>query len=86
LAGYSFGIIPSRLKNDLNTYKKLVFPTQQFLLTQKNKGKSVITNSLVLLTIDNKIKLAEKNLASSPNLSEILLKTISELVKEVRKI
>lgn len=87
LYGYNFGTIPSRLKITLESYKKNILPAQQYLLSQKNLDKNTINNSLILLTIDNKLKLAEENyLKGNYNLTEIYLKSVNELLKEVRKI
>lgn len=85
LGNYQFGIFPSRLQLDITAKKKLILPTQKFLLTKKNAGKDILKNSLTLLTIDNKLKLAEENFKNKNyNSTEILLKTIDGLLKEVR--
>lgn len=87
LLNYSSGIIPSRLKRDFDRYKQIVTPTQNYLLAQKNKGKMITKNALILKKIEEKLNsvgqaLTEKNY----NRAEILLKTVEELISEVRKL
>lgn len=87
LGNYSSAIFQSRLKNNINNYKKIILPTQNYLLTKKQQGKNVTKNTNLLLEIDKRLNLAEENLKKSRlNLAEILLKSVEELVKEVRKI
>lgn len=87
LADYRSGLFPSRLESDLKTKKKIIAPTQQFLLAQKNLGKNTLNNSLTILKIDEKLKLAETNLNQKNYLLvEILLKSVEQLLKEARKI
>jgi len=87
LGNYRFGVFSSRLKNSLNNYKKLIAPTQNYLLSKKQQGKDVIKNTNILIEIENRLNLAEENLnKNNLNLTEILLKSVEELVKEVRRI
>lgn len=84
---YSFGIFPSRLQLGLNNYKKNVNPIEKYLLYMKKKGMNVGLNVNYLLEIKNRISSAEKSLNEKKyNYTEILLKSIAGLLKEVRKI
>ena len=83
---YSFGIFPARLQLDLNNYKKSVDPTEKYLLSMKQRGKNIIFNVNYLLEIKGRLSLAEKSLGERDyNLAEIVLKSITELLREVRK-
>ncbi len=87
LTGYNHGYFPSLLKISLTIKKKIIPIIQEFLLIQKNKEKNIQYNSLILLIIDNKLKLAEKSIKDKNyNLAEIYLMTVGELLKEVRKL
>lgn len=84
---YSFGIFPSRLQLDLNNYKKSVDSIEKYLLSMKQRGKNVGLNVSYLVEIKNRITSTEKSLNEKKyNHTEILLKSIAELLKEVRKI
>jgi len=87
LGNYQFGVFPSRLRTTLTNYKKTVAPTETYLLNQKEKGKNIVKNANILLEIKNRLSSAEENLnKNNLNLSEILLKSAEELIKEVRRI
>lgn len=87
LDGYHFGIVPSRLKKSIADSKKLITPLQNYLLLMKNKGEVVQKNVLQLLEIEKRLKLAESALNQKKYLkTEIYLKSLEELTKEVRKI
>jgi len=87
LQNYSFGVFPQRLKTDLTNLKKTVLSHQQYLLTNKNAGKNVFLNSLLLSQIDLKIKKAENSLNEKLyNSTEVLLKSARELLKNIRRL
>lgn len=86
LSGYTQGINASRINQSISTYKQNASNTETYLLAQKNKGKNVISNALLLQLITNKLKLAETNLSQNNlNYAEILLKTSGDLLNEVKK-
>lgn len=87
LGNYFVGVSKSRLNINLNNYKKLISPTEKYLLAKKQQGKMVTKNSLILLEIKKRLNLAEENLRNNNlNFTDILLKSVAELTKEVRKI
>lgn len=87
MGSYSFGIFPARLQLDLNNYKKSMDPTEKYLLTIKQRNKNVSLNVNYLIEIKSRLTSAENSLnARNYNHTEIVLKSISELLKEVRKI
>ena len=52
----------------------------------KQRGKNIIFNVNYLLEIKGRLSLAEKSLGERDyNLAEIVLKSITELLREVRK-
>jgi len=87
LVSYVFGVYSSRIKKDLTNYKKLIGPTQKYLLSKKQRGKNVVKNANILIEIETRLNSVEENLnKNNLNLAEILLKSVGELVKEVRKL
>lgn len=87
LTNYFFGLSRWQLKQNLSRYKKLIIPTQKYLLAKKQQGKNVITNTNILIEIEKRVNLAEKRLnENNLNLADILLKSVVELTKEVRKL
>ncbi|MBI4974181.1 hypothetical protein HZC27_06250 [Candidatus Roizmanbacteria bacterium] len=86
MGAYSFGIFPARLQMDLNNFKKSIEPTENYLLLMKQRGKNVSLNVSIMVEIKNRLFLAEKSFnEKNNNRSEIVLKSIAELLKEVRK-
>lgn len=87
LGNYKFGLFPSRLKNDLTNFKSIITSTQNYLLSKKQSGKNVLKNTKILIEIQNRLNSAEESInKNNLNLAEILLKSVSELIKEVRKV
>ena len=87
LGNYFIGVSKSKLTISLNNYKRMASSTEKYLLTKKQQGKNVTKNSLILLEIKKRLNLAEESLKNNNlNLAEILLKSVEELLKEVRKI
>ncbi len=87
LLNYRFGLSTWRLKGNLTRYKKIIGPTERYLLSQKQRGKNVVKNSNILLEIEKRVNLAEKSLnKNNLNLADILLKSVEQLIKEVRKL
>jgi len=87
LTNYQTGIFPSRIKSELENYRKSLNTNQQYLLVNKNKGADVNRNSLIMLEIDKKLTQASLYFSQKKyNLTEILLKTVGELNKEIRQI
>lgn len=86
MGAYSFGIFPARLQMDLNNYKRSIEPSENYLLLIKQKGRNVSLNVSILVEIKNRLSSAEKFLVEKKyNFAEIMLKSIVELQKEVRK-
>src|SRR3989339_373199 len=87
MGSYNIGISPSKLKSDIRNLKKLDLPTQTFLLSMKNKGKNILKNTQTLIEINKRLKQAEYSISQNRlNYAQILLKSVNELVKEVRKL
>ncbi len=87
LDNYVFGVYSSRIKKDLTNYKKLIGSIQKYLLAKKQRGKNVVKNANILIEIETRLNSVEENLnKNNLNLAEILLKSVGELVKEVRKL
>lgn len=87
LSGYTEGISSSRINQALSVYKQKAINAESYLLTQKNIGKNISSNALVLQTIYNKFKLAEMHIGQNNlNFAEILLKTAGDLSNEIKKL
>lgn len=84
---YRFGISSWRLKRNLTRYEKIIAPTERYLLSQKQRGKNVVKNANILLEIEKRLNLAEKKLTENQLIeAEILLKSVAELIREVRRL
>jgi hypothetical protein len=87
LQSYQFGINQYQLNKNLTNYKKLISPTANFLLINKQKGKNVSKNTQILNEINHRLSLIEEAQNKNHlNLAEILLASVKELVEEVRRL
>ena len=87
LDGYNFGIAPSRLKQSIADAKKQIIPLQNYILLMKNRGSAVQKNALQLIEIEKRLSHAEDLLNQHKySKAEIYIKSIQELMKEIRKI
>jgi pimeloyl-ACP methyl ester carboxylesterase len=86
LYGYSTNSTKTKLTNDLQIYKKVVASLPSYFLGKKQKGGNISDNVILLKEIENRLNVAEESLTNKKFiLSDILIRTISGLVKEVRK-
>ena len=86
LGTYAFGIFPTRLRINLNNYKRNTDPIEKHLLFMKAKNKNIDMNVNYLIEIKNRLAQAEKSFGDRKyNYTEILIKSVAELLKEVRE-
>lgn len=80
LGSYTNGVIKSRLQKSLKENQALIPRIQNFLLVQKNRGKNIQTNALLVSNLQDKLSGAQKALGENKlNFAEVLLKTITTL-------
>lgn len=80
LGSYNNGVIKSRLQKNLKENQALIPRIQNFLLVQKNRGKNIQANALLVSNLQDKLDDAQKAIGQNKlNYAEILMKTITTL-------
>lgn len=86
LSSYQRGIIKSRLKRNLIRQKKKFYSIKDYLLAQKQKNRHINIKKTILLEIERRLKLSQEAIDNNQlNQTEILLQSLSKLMKEIRR-